>query len=74
MSQLQFIIGLLVSTITIILTLIGLHMANIHRIEQAAKEWQEMRSRLDVIWSWFENNVIGRGESNRQHRKKQEGD
>ena len=43
------------------------HRGNVKRIEDGAANMAEMKAKVDLIYSWFQNNVIGRGESERSH-------
>lgn len=48
------------------------HQENLAEIRANTREASEMKSKLDLIWQWFERNVVGKNEPNR--RAGQEGD
>lgn len=41
------------------------HRANVQRLEDQATRIAKMETKLDLIFGWFEHNVIGRGEKPR---------
>jgi hypothetical protein len=54
----QFNIGHLFTMVSVALTVYASHLSNVRRIETAAREWAEMRTKLDLIFAWFQNNVV----------------
>lgn len=36
------------------------HKSNIRRIEQDAQDRQEIKTKLDLIFNWFQQNIVGR--------------
>ena len=51
-------IGNLVTLISVLISIAAFHFANVKRIETAAREWQEIRVRMDIMFEWFKDNVI----------------
>lgn len=43
------------------------HRGNIKRIEDAASRMTEIETKLSLIYDWFQNNVVGKGEPQRGH-------
>lgn len=40
----------------------GAHVSNVKRLKSSAAELAEMKIKLDMIFSWFQHNVVGKGE------------
>ena len=53
-------IGNLVTLISILIAIAAFHFANVKRIETAAREWQEIRTKMDLMFEWFKSNIITR--------------
>lgn len=43
------------------------HTSSVKHIEDAAERIAAMETKLDLIYAWFENNVVGRKETDRGH-------
>jgi hypothetical protein len=40
----------------------GAHVSNVKRLKSSAAELTEMKVKLDMIFAWFQHNVVGKGE------------
>ncbi len=67
----QISIGNLLSFIGLMITLIAFHVSNVKRIKDAAERFQRMETKVDLVYEWFKENVVGRGEP---HRNRQSGE
>jgi len=63
-----FNIGHLLTVLTLLVSFWAAHHANARAREEDVKDRQEMKTKLDLIYDWFQNNVVGRGESHRGGR------
>ena len=61
-------VAVLISLASLLLTL---HRSNTKRIEDGTRKLTEMETKLDLVYEWFKENVVGRGEP---HRKEHGGD
>lgn len=43
------------------------HWANVRRLKEAQREFTEMKIKVDLIYEWFQGNVVGRGEPRHRH-------
>lgn len=63
----QVSIGNVLSFVGVMVTLVAFHRSNVSRIEAAAKRQQAMELKIELLYEWFKENVVGRGEPPR-HR------
>ena len=54
--------GNLLTIALLMLSFWAAHITNVRRIQKSAAEWQEMKTKLSIIYEWFAHNVVGRGE------------
>ena len=59
--------GNMLTMFVLLLAFWGAHIGNVRRIKASAAEIQEIKTKLDLIYMWFCNNVVGRGEPPRHH-------
>ena len=58
-------IGNVVGTVALLVSFWAAHHANVKRIQMETATLQDPKTKMDLIYRWFSNNVIGRGESQR---------
>jgi hypothetical protein len=54
-------VGTIIAIITFLVTLYSFHISNVRRTER-------IETKVNMIYEWFQNNVIGRGEPPRIKR------
>jgi hypothetical protein len=62
-----FNLGNIITLVALLLAVWQAHVSNVKRIEDAASRLSAVEIKLDLIYGWFENNVIGRHEAERKH-------
>lgn len=61
----QFNLGHLLTICALLISFWSAHRSNVKRIKQSSAEFERVRVKVDLIFRWFENNVVGRGETPR---------
>jgi hypothetical protein len=61
----QFNIGHLITIAALLVSFWSAHHSNRKRIEQDAADRQEIKTKLDMIYSWFQTNIISTFGDNR---------
>ena len=59
--------GNVLTVFLLLLSFWGAHISNVRRVQSNAAELQELKTKLELIYQWFCNNVVGRGEPLRRH-------
>ena len=49
----QFALAQSITLISILLAFYSAHRANVKRIEEAARDFQDMKTKVDLMFSWF---------------------
>lgn len=68
MKALQDNLGNILTLGILLLAFWGAHVSNVKRLKTSAADLAEMRVKLDMIYSWFQHNVVGKGERPRTMR------
>lgn len=62
----DFNLGHLLTILALLVSFWTAHRANVKRAEDSAKDFEHVRVKVDLIFRWFENNVVGKGERSRE--------
>lgn len=62
MKALQDNLGNILTLGVLLIAFWGAHVSNVKRLKTNASELTEMKVKLDMIFLWFQNNVVGKGE------------
>ena len=56
----QFNLGHLITIVALLVSFWSAHRSNLKRIEQDASDRQDIKTKLDLIFCWIQENIIGR--------------
>lgn len=59
-------LGNILTAFVLLLSFWAAHVSNVRRVRQSASEFQDMKTKLNLIYMWFTNNVVGAGEPPRR--------
>ena len=51
-------IGSIITIITVLLAISTFHYSNVKRIQKSASDFQDLKTKLDLMFDWFKNNVM----------------
>ena len=51
-------LGSIITIITVIVALVTFHVSNVKRIQKAAAEFQDIKTKLDLMFDWFKRHVM----------------
>lgn len=64
-------LGNILTIVTLLVSFWTAHVSNVRRIRRSAEEMQDIKTKVNMLYDWFNNNVVGRGE---KPRRRSEGD